>query len=428
MKIWPTEIEELGVLPGYPNMQNWIYHRHFEVFLRRLAGETEGPLTSDSIIATHKFTNAFYVLDRGGQHQARIINSPASQKDWRNCWFRTTWNKSFNLPETWHRFTEEFGEEPSIHNFTVAGHKEILDRLPKPIFNAAYIITASPKGTCKHEWYLQRIVDMIKQQVPERLFECKTTQEAFNLLFKWPLLGGDGFLAFQLVLNLNWSIHLNWKTNGFCVAGPGTKRGLRKCFQHYKAKRYTEIARRMLDNQETCFELVTGYPMPTLFGARFSEEDIGNLLCEDDKDCRMRLPELSIQGDPERIKQPYNQTHMRPLDLPLVFPAKRKSQIKEYENFRNRNSLAAQHDQTQNRQKQGRFAEFKAGRRPVLHLPKTHRHARSGLLPAMCPRPAYPDLLRRESAVRDRRVTPSESRLSNLLNFSLDHISRSRDV
>jgi hypothetical protein len=325
---WPKEIAELGPLQGYVALQQWIYARHCETWVNRMAGK-DPPYTHNEYVAKNKFTNVWYCLDRGSIHQAYIVNSPASCADWRNCWFRTMWNKSFNLPSTWNNFKRETGEEPSIHNFDVKEHTQVLSRLPRPIFGSAYIIPASPKGTVKHEWYLQRLARMIEERVPERIFEAGSFRGAYKILSEYPLLGSGrenanpGFLAFQFCLNLNWSSHLDWKDDGFCVPGPGTRRGLRKCFQWFAAKKYCEVARRILTHQEECFELVTGHPMPTLFGRRLGTEDVGNLLCDGvDKYCRVAYPELSIPSDPQRIKHAYDQTKAPPpprLEFPRCF-------------------------------------------------------------------------------------------------------------
>lgn len=53
-------------------------------------------------------------------------------------------------------------------------------------------------------------------------------EEAFKILKSYPLIGN--FLAYQLVTDINYSSVVNWSENEFTIVGPGSLRGIKKCF------------------------------------------------------------------------------------------------------------------------------------------------------------------------------------------------------
>ena len=53
-------------------------------------------------------------------------------------------------------------------------------------------------------------------------------EEAFNYLRRYPLIGN--FMAYQLITDINYSEVVDFKETEFTIVGPGSKRGIKKCF------------------------------------------------------------------------------------------------------------------------------------------------------------------------------------------------------
>ena len=64
---------------------------------------------------------------------------------------------------------------------------------------------------------------------------------------------GD-FLAYQLLIDINYSPIINFSESEFVVPGPGAKGGISKCFMETGGLSNVEIIKFMTDNQEKEFE------------------------------------------------------------------------------------------------------------------------------------------------------------------------------
>ena len=85
-----------------------------------------------------------------------------------------------------------------------------------PIYSAAYIMPSGGRsGMPKHRMHLQLIRRMLDERLPERLQESKSLAEAYDLVLSYPTLGP--FLAFQYVIDLNYSTLMNHSEREFVV-------------------------------------------------------------------------------------------------------------------------------------------------------------------------------------------------------------------
>jgi hypothetical protein len=132
--------------------------------------------------------------------------------------------------------------------------------------------------------------------------ETKKMQQAFEIIKSFPGLGD--FLAYQLLIDINYSTILNFSESEFVVPGPGAKGGVSKCFSDTAGLSNVEIIKLMTDRQEKEFERL-GLSFKSLWGRKLQLIDCQNLFCEVDKYARVKHPNIRGNSDRIRIKQVY---------------------------------------------------------------------------------------------------------------------------
>jgi hypothetical protein len=300
----------------YPVLWQFARERH-HIYLIRLAGHAP-PWTTDSVLSEYKFTNAFRAADRVSQYLIRSIYSDP-KADAATLFLRTLLFKIFNKIETWEKVVSELGT-PVAHEFNHAACGDILEecrRAGVPIYSAAYIMPSGGRsGMPKHRMHLQLIRRMLDERLPERLQESKSLAEAYDLVLSYPTLGP--FLAFQYVIDLNYSTLMNHSEHEFVVAGPGALDGLSKCFESLGEYSPADTIRWLSDIQRDEFARY-GLDFEGLWGRPLQPIDVQNLFCEVSKYTRVTHPEIRGRTGRKRIKQRFAMTG--PLPQPF-FPPK----------------------------------------------------------------------------------------------------------
>ncbi len=266
------------------------------------------PWTTDPILNTFKFTNAYRASDRTSQFLIRqvIHEGPQTPED---IFFRVLLFKLFNKIETWQMLEAETGaicwERYSFDRYdrvlTEAFHRGVT------IYSGAYIIP-SPRGygyNRKHSSHLALLESLMQDQYPKKIQDSPGMGDAFNLLRGVSSFGD--FLAYQYVTDLNYSSLTDFSEEEFVVPGPGALSGLRKCFRHNGGFGASDLIRMVHDRQEEEFE-VRGLAFEDLWGRRLQLIDIQNLFCEVDKYSRIAHPEFTESGGRGRIKQVFRQS------------------------------------------------------------------------------------------------------------------------
>jgi hypothetical protein len=275
------------------------------VFFGRLCGDT-APWTTDPILSTYKFTNAYRASDRASQYLIRNViyrddlpNSP------NEIFFRVMIFKLFNKIETWETLQGEIGPivyegfKPNRYSATLTRSRSAGNA----IYSAAYIMPSGPRAgvfRVKHDYHLALIDRMITEGVPLRLTECRDMQRAFELLKSYPGIGD--FLAYQYVIDLNYSTLTDFRESDFVVPGPGALDGIRKCFVDRGGLNEPEVIKFVADRQEREFERL-GIPFAQLWNRPLQLIDCQNLFCEVDKYSRVKHPEIIGITGRSRIKQ-----------------------------------------------------------------------------------------------------------------------------
>jgi len=292
----PTE-----VFPTY-----WAFaEKRQQIFFDRL-NRLQPPWTEDPILATHRFTNAYRSVDRVSQY---LIRQVQYDREWslEDLFFRTILFKVFNRIGTWKTIVADSGE-PQWSDFSAERVGKALDAALADgtrIYSAAYIMpSGGPKSKFrrKHRMHLNLIEQMMKDGLPAKLAMAKSMESAFQLLRDYPTIGD--FLAYQYVIDLNYSPLINFDENDFVVAGPGAREGIEKCFRDLGGKTFDWIIRRVRTVQEQAFKAL-GLSFRNLWGRPLHLIDCQNLFCEVAKYSRIYHPEFNSPSGRTRIKQKF---------------------------------------------------------------------------------------------------------------------------
>lgn len=273
------------------------------IFFRRVAG-APAPWTSDEILTTFRFTNTYRASDRVSQYLIRYVVYCGDQSP-QEVVFRTILFKLFNKVETWQLLSSHLG------SLTYAAYRfESYDRILTEamsagtrIYSSAYIMPSGGPGySRKHRAHLHLLDRMMRDELPNKLADCKSMKRAFELLRGYPMIGD--FLAYQYVTDLNYSEVINFNEMDFVVPGPGARSGIHKCFSDLGAWSEEEVLRWVTDNQEVHFS-ERQLKFKSLWGRRLHLIDCQNLFCEIDKYARVRFPEICGRLQRTRIKRKF---------------------------------------------------------------------------------------------------------------------------
>lgn len=278
-----------------------------EAFFHKLENGTY-PYSKDSIINTYRFTNAYRASDRVSQYLIRnVIYDPELSNSPKEVLFRILLFKLFNKIDTWKLICSYVGK-PTFEDYNFANYNEILNQAfsaGETIYSAAYIMPSAKSAfgyVRKHSNHLKLIEFIISNNTAERLSEANNMQQAFEIIKSFPGLGN--FLAYQLLIDINYSRIINFSESDFVMPGPGALGGISKCFVDTAGLNEKEIIKLVTDRQEIEFDRL-GLSFKSLWGRELQLIDCQNLFCEVDKYSRVRHPEISGKSKRTRIKQKY---------------------------------------------------------------------------------------------------------------------------
>ncbi len=320
-----------GLLRGFsklaPAKPSLVYDTYWKfaverqrIFHARAVGSNSQ--TNDPILAKHKFTNAYRASDRVSQYLIRNVIYRGEQTA-REVFFRTLLFKLFNRIETWELLEREFGL-PEASSFDTKKYSRVLERAMtrgQRVYSAAYIMPSGGKSSefsRKHEMHFALLARMLKENTAERILECGRMQDAFLLLRSYPTIGD--FLAYQYVIDLNYSSMWNYSEMEFVVPGPGSLDGIQKCFLDRGGLSAADLIRVVTDRQMQEFERLE-LSFQDLWGRPLQLIDCQNLFCEISKYARIAHPEVAGITNRTRIKQMYSPN---PQPIELWYPPKWK--------------------------------------------------------------------------------------------------------
>ena len=274
------------------------------IFWKKLNNEP-APWTNDKILQEYKFCNSYRVNDRVSQYllQNVIYNGKTYSKE--DMIFRIVLFKIFNLESTWELFLKNF-KDVTLNSFNFEKYSAVLNNAISSntkIYNDAYISCANKVFGYdrKHDNHLALIQEMFFiDKVQNKILNCKTMAEAFEIIKSYPLIGN--FMAYQLVTDINYSDVVDWQENEFTVAGPGSHRGIQKCFISKGNLTDEDIIRYMYENQDNEFKRLN-LNFKRIGNRPLQLIDCQNIFCELDKYCRQAVPDL--KSNRTKIKKHY---------------------------------------------------------------------------------------------------------------------------
>ena len=276
------------------------------IFFKRLRQEP-APWTDDPILRKHKFTNSYRASDRVSQYLIKNVIYEGDQNS-NELLFRILLFKFFNRIETWELLVRHLGEI-SYKHYNFQKYDTILTKAAEDnqkIYSAAYIMP-SGGSLCtdgrKHRMHLRLLDYMMKDGLTGRLDRTRSLRQAFEVLRSYPTLGD--FLAYQYVIDLNYSPMMDFSENEFVMPGPGARNGISKCFSSIGGLTEAQIIHVMAERQQAEFERL-GLNFLPLWGRDLHLIDCQNLFCEVDKYARVHHPEFSGLNGRTRIKQVFN--------------------------------------------------------------------------------------------------------------------------
>lgn len=274
------------------------------IFWRKLEGK-EPPWTEDEILQEYKFCNSYRVNDRVSQYLLKNVIYNGKTYDNDDTIFRIILFKLFNKEQTWELLLENIGD-PTLKKFNRKTYSEVLEKAISngiKIYNDAYISCANKAFGFdrKHDNHLALLQKMfLEDKMHDKILECKNMKEAFEIIESYPLIGD--FMAYQLVTDINYSDVVDWKENEFTVAGPGSLRGINKCFIDKGNMSNEDIIKYMYENQDKEFKRLN-LNFKRIGNRELQLIDCQNIFCELDKYCRQALPEL--KSNRKKIKKKY---------------------------------------------------------------------------------------------------------------------------
>jgi len=274
------------------------------IFYKKLNGE-ESPWTEDRILQEYKFCNSYRASDRVSQYLIKNVIYNGKKYSNEDMIFRIILFKIFNKESTWEILCDKLGDI-TLDDFSFKTYCDILEEAKnkgEKIYTDAYMSCANKAFGYdkKHENHIALLEKMfIKDKMQNKILNAKTMEEAFNIIKSYELIGN--FMAYQLVTDINYSEATNFSEREFTVAGPGSERGIKKCFVDLEGMTKEDVIKWMCDNQEKEFKRL-GIEFKNLGGRPLQYIDCQNLFCELDKYCRQAVPEL--KSNRTKIKKRY---------------------------------------------------------------------------------------------------------------------------
>ena len=296
---------------GYMKKRQEVYDLYWyfayerqNIFWKKINGEN-APWTNDKILQEYKFCNSYRVNDRVSQYLLKNVIYNGKKYSNEDMLFRILLFKLFNKESTWELLINNF-EDGNLKTFSMEEYSKVLEEAilnGVKIYNDAYISCANKAFGYdrKHDNHLALLNKMFKgDRIQEKIIKCKTMEEAFNIIKSYPLIGN--FMSYQLVTDINYSEVVDWKEDEFTVVGPGSRRGIKKCFIDKGNMTDEDIIKYMYKHQDIEFKRLN-LEFKRISNRPLQLIDCQNIFCELDKYCREAIPNL--KSNRTKIKKHY---------------------------------------------------------------------------------------------------------------------------
>lgn len=219
----------------------WWVHERMQIYRRRFEEGQDSPWTEDPILKEYRFTNPYRELDRETIYLRNNIIGEGSLPDvMLNCLFF----RIFNKKET-HQAVG-FLEVDEWDPWEVCGSVQYERKKGLKPFNSAYMITGVGFGLTEEDAREGQIStfdpkDKVQnyiigvfhnQFMAERGRYTRHVTKPTSMEECWEQLqslsGVSGFIAYEIVCDLQYDIRVPWSQNDFVNPGPGARRGIQR--------------------------------------------------------------------------------------------------------------------------------------------------------------------------------------------------------
>ncbi len=300
------------------------------IFWKKINGE-KAPWTSDAILQEYKFCNSYRVNDRVSQYLLKNVIYTEKEYSKEDMIFRIILFKLFNKESTWELLVNHF-KDITLSTFDLEKYSKVLTNAILngiKIYNDAYISCANKAFgyNHKHDNHLALLQKMfLEDNMQDKILKCKSMEEAFCILKSYPLIGN--FMAYQLVTDINYSDVVHFREDEFTVAGPGSIRGIRKCFIDKGTLSNEDIIKYMYEHQEEEFERLH-LDFKRIGNRPLQLIDCQNIFCELDKYCRVAFPNL--KSNRKKIKKKYISKEEK---IEYIYPKKWENEWRKKDEYR----------------------------------------------------------------------------------------------
>jgi hypothetical protein len=307
-----------------PN-DNFLYYLYFikermNIFWRKQNGEQQ-PWTEDPILANHKFTNVYRILDRSSQYLISDVLYNGNKYTPEDIFWRVFLYKNYNLPSTWEHLKKDLGDitfETKLSD--ISKSLDALSAKGKPVYSNAYLLTCPfmrkasfleeynlKSGSPKYTLYLS----IFRKDLFEKgIFERCMNSDSFESLYTGlrGVLSFADFLSYQIAQDLNYSELFDFDMNKFNAAGPGTIRGIERTFNITGKINYGDVPVWVYENFDRLVEEYSNkfdidLKPDIINGLSPQVPDLSNCFCETDKMMRGLGVDSGVKGS--RIKNKY---------------------------------------------------------------------------------------------------------------------------
>ena len=202
------------------------------IYFQRLTGNS-GPWTSDSILGSYKFCNAYRASDRVSQYLIRDVIYADDSYGAEDELLRIVLFRLFSKPATWELLCDTLGNV-NLATFRSKIFGETLDAAfdsGQKLYTSAFILCANraygyPR---KHRNHIALLEEMMRPRaLSYSVAKANSLNDLYEALLAYPLIGP--FMAYQLAIDINYSELCHFDESECTIAGPGAHRGISKCF------------------------------------------------------------------------------------------------------------------------------------------------------------------------------------------------------
>ena len=274
--------------------------------------------TQDVILQKYFFCNTYRVLDKVCQYIIKEVIEKGPQ-DPVEVVFRVVLFNLFTKIGTWEVLVKNLGPL-TWAKYNRRSYLKVLSNAVHDgmaLYTSAFIKPA-PRfgydGNFRNHLYLLEV--LMENDFPSKLLSAPYMADVFEYLISLPSMGE--FSAYQLMLSLSYTNVLNFHRDDFVITGPGSISGLKKLFGRSMSAGFAiEVMRYLAKTQNQHFKRL-GLAFSGLGPEKLPMDvsDIEHTLCEVDKYCRVRHPQL--KGKRTNITRPFKPSTFRSLPKPIL--------------------------------------------------------------------------------------------------------------